>query len=110
MTRVRALLCAVGSALLFGAGCGGPVEEPDGALVEDPIKRASTVYSVCWPALGVYSGPSTAYSLLTTLHSGSGNNFNTDSSPFMSAGEYWVRGATTVGGTYGYVRWAGLCH
>ncbi|QSQ20530.1 hypothetical protein JY651_35605 [Pyxidicoccus parkwayensis] len=106
--------------MLFGAGCGAPVDEPvptsdEASNYGEPaaggdIKRASAVYSVCWSALGVYSGPGTGYSLVTTLHAGSGNNFDVYNGPFSSNGDWWVGGWTTLGGTWGYVRWDGLCH
>ncbi len=119
MTLVRALRCAVGTALLFGAGCGVPVEDnasptaptPSEATPEDgDIKRAAAVYMLCWPALGVYNGPSTSSYLHTTLHRGSGNNFEVLGNPILSEGEYWAPGRTTIGRTEGYVRWNGLCH
>ncbi|WP_257450424.1 hypothetical protein [Archangium lipolyticum] len=111
MMNVRMLCGAVGMSMLLTTGCGGPEQVGGEESAEQlGVSKAAVVRSVCWPALGVYAGPGTHYTLLTTLHSGSGNNFDTTSDPFPANGYYWVSGYTTQGGTFGYVRWDGLCH
>lgn len=121
MKSLKTFVCVVGSAALFGMGCGGaPAEETSAPseqtpVVESPEVRQQGTYSVCWPALGVYQSPSTSSWKLVTLYHDNGDYFVTDSSVFISNGEYWVRGTgfcTSSGDcwAYGYVRWDGLCH
>lgn len=117
----RLLVCLVGGATLFAAGCGGaPVEtpvEPEQQPTAEPQPgevRQQGVYTVCWPELGYYQSPSTSSIKMETLKLG--RDFITDSSVFWANGEYWVRGKPACPAGYtcnyygsGYVRWDGLC-
>ncbi|RYZ40021.1 MAG: hypothetical protein EOO71_17730 [Myxococcaceae bacterium] len=120
--NLRMLVCLVGGVTLFGTGCGVEAqgthidEQQPGSEMstsEPPRVQQQTIRSVCWSELGIYTSPSTASLKIWTLNYG--NHFNTDSTPFVSNGEYWVRGALycyppyNCTGGYGYVRWDGLC-
>lgn len=100
MKSLWKFMCLAGGATLFGLGCGAPPRGDDG--------------QICWPALGVYSGPSTGYSQVGTMYHGLGNTFDTDSQVFSANGDGWVRGYGFSYANnalhYGYVRWNGLCH
>jgi|GEM_PF-4563779 len=115
------LMSLAGGASLFAVGCGAPHEET--SAEQQPTEETAptpsgtvhqqAAYSVCWPALGIYSGPGTSYTQVGTLHHDLGSVFYTDSTPFSANGDYWVRGSSAPPGwigLYGYVRWDGLCH
>lgn len=118
MKNLRMLMCLAGGATLFGMGCGGAPEETTNEPAPTPDEGRTVTqqatYQVCWPALGVYSGPSTGYSQVGTLYHSLGDVFYTDSQVFSANGDYWVRGTGSSYANnalyYGYVRWDGLCH
>ncbi|NMO15128.1 hypothetical protein HPC49_04305 [Pyxidicoccus fallax] len=118
MKSLRTFVCLAGSVALFGTGCGGAPEEmnPEPSPLGEVEQRseAGVVYSICWPALGVYAGPGTGYPLMGTLYHDQGDQFYSDSNVFSSNGDYWIRGTGWAWNRglspYGYVRWNGLCH
>lgn len=119
MKSLRMLMCLAGSATLFGMGCGGAPEEAqvEPAPVQEEgrtVRQQAGPYQVCWPSLGIYSGPGTHYSQVYTLYHHLGDTFYEDSQVFSANGDYWIRGNgysySRNGWVYGYVRWAGLCH
>ncbi|MFP2907997.1 hypothetical protein ACLESD_23695 [Pyxidicoccus sp. 3LFB2] len=117
MKSLRTFVCLAGGIALFGTGCGGaPTEtnEEPAPTAEVEQQQIGILYNICWPALGVYSGPGTHYTKVATLYHSAGDQFGSDSYAFSSNGDTWIRGngyAWSAGiGSYGYVRWDGLCH
>ena len=122
MKNLRLLMSLAGGATLFAVGCGAPPEEPSAeqqpTAEQAPaeggtVRQLSTAYSVCWPALGIYSGPGTSYTKVGTLYHDLGSVWYASTTPFSANGDWWVGGSSAPDGWIGitgYVRWDGLCH